>query len=63
MKFYNVTYILKDEQEERLSAIARRYHKINGWNETDVLQFAVTAFTQSDIDTKLAFLESKIKQL
>lgn len=31
MKFYEITYIIEDEQQERLSALAERYEKVNGW--------------------------------
>ena len=40
MKFYDITYMLDDEQEKKLSALAEYYKRINGWNEKDVLQFA-----------------------
>lgn len=63
MKPYKLTYLLDDNQEKRLSAIAGRYREINGWGENDILQFAVTAFTQSDMERKLDFLENKIGQL
>lgn len=63
MKLYNVMYILEDEQEKRLSAVAERYGKINGWKEIDALQFAVLAFIRRDVERKLEFLEDKIEQM
>ena len=38
MKFYEVTYIVEDEENERLSKLAERYGKINGWNEKEISQ-------------------------
>ena len=55
MYFYKLTYIVEDEQKERLSALAKQYGKINGWNEKDLLQFAVSAFGRSDVELKLEF--------
>lgn len=60
MKFYEITYIIDDEQQEKLSALAERYEKINGWNEKEILQFAVTATSKEDMETKLRFMESNI---
>ncbi len=63
MKFYEITYIIDDRQQEKLSALAERYQKINGWNEQEILQFAVAATSQSDIETKLQFLENEVARL
>ena len=63
MRFYDITYMLDDEQEKKLSALAEYYKRINGWNEKDVLQFAVTALNSTDADIKLQFLENQAKQL
>lgn len=63
MKFYEITYIIDDEQQEKLSALAERYEKINGWNEKEILQFAVTATSKEDMETKLRFMESNIIKL
>ena len=63
MKFYEITYIIEDEQQEKLLALAERYEKVNGWNEKDILQFAVTATFKDDIETKLQFLENVIVKL
>lgn len=63
MFFYKLTYIVEDEQKERLSALAKQYGKINGWNEEDVLQFAVSAFARLDMELKLKFLEKNLEQI
>lgn len=63
MKFYEITYIVEDGQQERLSALAERYEKVNGWNEKEILQFAVTATSKDDLETKLQFLEKEIVKL
>lgn len=63
MKFYEITYIVEDGQQERLSALAERYEKVNGWSEKEILQFAVTATSKDDIETKLRFLEKEIVKL
>lgn len=63
MNFYEITYIVEDGQQERLSALAERYEKVNGWNEKEILQFAVTATSKDDIETKLQFLEKEIVKL
>lgn len=62
MKFYEITYILEDEQYKRLSQLAERYEKIKGWNEKEMLQFAVNATAKTDIDDKVRFLETQIIQ-
>ena len=43
MEFYELIYIVEEKAQERLSALAERYKKINGWNEKEMLQFAVAA--------------------
>lgn len=63
MKFYELTYALEDEAYERFSALAERFNKVKGWNEKNVLQFAVTATCKEDIEAKLQFLESQIVSL
>ena len=63
MKFYEITYIVEDETNERLSKLAERYEKIKGWNEKEILQFAVAATSKTDIETKLNFLEEQIVPL
>ena len=63
MYFYKLTYIVEDEQKERLSTLAKQYGEINGWNEEDVLQFAVAAFAGPDMELKLEFLEKNLEQI
>ena len=60
MKFYEITYMIDDEPHERLSALAERYAKANGWNEKAMLQFATASMSKADIETKLQFLEKQI---
>lgn len=62
-KFYELTYIIEDNQQKRLSELAERFKIINGWNEKEMLQFAVTATNQDDLEMKLNFLESIIADL
>lgn len=61
--FYELTYIVEGSQKERLSELARRFRDINGWNEKQLLQFAVTAMHKEDLDAKLQFLENILKDL
>lgn len=63
MEFYELIYIVEGEAQERLSELAKRYKKINGWNEKDILQFAVTAFAKADIEIKLEFLEKNLERV
>ena len=63
MEFYELCYIVEGEAQERLSELAKRYERINGWNEKDILQFAVAATSKSDIELKLRFLEECIIKL
>ena len=60
MQFYDIIYTIEDETHERLSALAERYAKINGWNERAMLQFAISAMSKADIETKIQFLEKQI---
>ena len=62
-KYYELTYIIEDYQQKRLSELAERFRKINGWNEKEMLQFAVTATNQVDLDMKFKFLESLLTDL
>lgn len=63
MNFYKITHIVEEEQQARLSRLAERYAVINGWNEEEILQFAVAADYQNDMEEKLRFLEGYIDQL
>lgn len=63
MKFYEITYMLEDEQNKRLSGLVERYEKIKGWSEREMLQFAVTAHSKKDTERNLQFLEEQIVQM
>lgn len=58
-----MTYIIEGDAQERLSALAGRYEKINGWKEKEILQFAVAATSKTDIELKLQFLDEYIAHL
>jgi len=62
MKFYEVTIILEDSQQERLEKLAKRFKKINGWSEKEILQFVVNGFT-GNTDAMLGFMEMKAEQM
>lgn len=62
-KFYELTYIIEGNQQKRFSELAERFKRINGWNEKEMLQFAVTATGQADLEMKLKFLEGIIADL
>ena len=62
-KFYELTYMIEDNQQKRLSELAEKFGRINGWNEREMLQFAVTATNPVDLDIKLNFLEAIITDL
>lgn len=61
MKFFELTFIVEDSQQERLSALAERFGRVNGWGEKEILQFAVAAFHKAEIEEKLDFLENVIE--
>ena len=61
MKFFELTFIVEDSQEERLAALAKRFGKVNGGGEKDILQFAVAAVHKAEIEAKLDFLENVIE--
>lgn len=65
MTFYELTFWLEDDQQQRLSALAERYKKINDWDEKSLLQFALTTLTNNtnNIEMMLKYLEIKIEQL
>ncbi len=62
MKFYEVTIILEDGQQERLERLAKRFKKINGWGEKEILQFVVNGFN-GNTDAMLEFMERKAEQM
>lgn len=44
MQAYEITHIIDNEEwESRLTELAHRCSKLNGWTEKDLLQFAVTS--------------------
>ena len=63
MKFYELTHMLNEEMQEKLSTLVQRYKNINHWSEKEILQFAVTATAQTDMEAKFQFLEKHITQL
>lgn len=65
MTSYELTFLLEDEQQERLSKLADQYKQFNNWDEKDLLQFALTvlADNSNSIDMMLNFLEIKLEQL
>ncbi len=62
-KFYELTYIIEDCQLKKLSELTERFRKRNGWSEKEMLQFAVTATNQIDLDMKFRFLEGILADL
>lgn len=62
-KFYKLMYVIEARQQKRLSELAIRFHRVNGWTEKDMLQFAITATSQADLDMKFQFLEGIIADL
>lgn len=63
MKFFELTFIVEDSQQEHLAALAERFGRVNGWGEKDILQFAVSALHEAEIDAKLDFLENVIEKM
>ena len=62
-KFYELIYIIEEHQEKRLSELAERFRKINGWNEKEMLQFAVLATNEVDLNMKFEYLEKLVTDL
>lgn len=63
MDSYNLSYTLDPEQCKTLSGLARRCRNINGWGPQELLQYAVTANSQAEIDLKLDFLQDAVAHL
>lgn len=55
--------MVADEVNEKLSSLAKRYKKVNGWGEKEILQFALNSDSKADIEVKLQNLERHIMQL
>jgi len=62
MKFYEVTIILDGKQQERLENLAKRFKKINGWDEGNIMQFIVNGLISGREDM-LTFMEEKVVEL
>ncbi|MBD5451914.1 MAG: hypothetical protein HDR25_04670 [Lachnospiraceae bacterium] len=62
-KFYELTYVVEEHQRKPLSELAKRFRKVNGWDEKQMLQFALSATNQADLELKLKFLERIIEDL
>lgn len=59
MKHYEVKIIINNEkQEKRIEELARRFKKINGWTEQQIVQFMLSGFPQI-YDTLLSLMEFK----
>lgn len=59
IKHYKVEIIIDNEkQEQRIEELARRFKKINGWNEQQVIQFMLSGFPKI-YDTLLSLMEIK----
>lgn len=63
MHFYNLMYIVEERNQKRLSELAERFDKINGWHEKELLQFSVLAMGKEDIESKLCFWEEILDKL
>lgn len=62
MKKFELTHIIDSpEQEQKLVELARRCQSLNGWTESDLLQFAVNAMPMHKI--WLTFLEDAVIDL
>ena len=70
MQAYEITHIIDNEEwESRLTELAHRCSKLNGWTEKDLLQFAVWLMHLEDTVTDMeqegkrkGFLEKLLKQ-
>lgn len=63
MDSYNLSYTLDPEQSKILSGLVRRCRNINGWSPQELLQYAATANSQTEIDLKLDFLQDAVTHL
>lgn len=55
--------MIEDYQFKRLSGLSEKFRERNGWSEKEMLQFAVTATNEIDLDMKLRFLENLLADL
>ena len=63
MEICGLTYTLEGGAQERFISLAECYKRLNGWSKKDILQFAINATSETDIEIKLQFLEKHISQL
>ena len=63
MSSYELTYTLEIDQQKTLSELARRCRVINGWGEQELLQYAATANSKTEIEMKLQFLQEVVPLL
>lgn len=62
MQSYEITHIIDNEEwEHKLSELADRCKKLNGWSEQDLLQFAVTTMPMYRV--WLIHLEDKVIEM
>ena len=63
MSSYELTYTFGIDQQKTLSELARRCRVINGWGEQELLQYAATANSKTEIEMKLQFLQEVVPLL
>ena len=62
MQSYEITHIIDNEEwEHKLSELADRCKKLNGWSEQDLLQFAVATMPMYRV--WLIHLEDKVIEM
>ena len=60
MEICGLTYTLEGGAQERFISLAECYKRLNDWSKKDILQFAINASSETDIEIKLQFLEKYI---
>lgn len=62
MKHFELEHIIDNKElEKRLEQLVERYKTINGWDEKELLQFAVNALPLTKV--YLDFLEQKADEI
>ena len=62
MKHFELEHIIDNKElEKRLEQLVERYKTINGWDEKELLQFAVNALPLTKV--YLDFLEQKANEI
>ena len=62
MKHFELVHIIDNKElEKRLEQLVERYKTINGWDEKELLQFAVNAMPLTKV--YLDFLEQKANEI